>query len=107
MQETHSSACNDVASQASFNPSSFIMVVSALRSNATSIIEFRGTGFGRPERRSGFGDWLKTKIVEAHGVDIGLLAEKFHVNRQALGAVLNGRSALCANTAIRSRGRSV
>lgn len=47
------------------------------------------------------GDWLKTEIVEAHGVGISLLAEKFHVSRQALSAVLNGRAALSAEMAIR------
>lgn len=47
------------------------------------------------------GDWLKTEIVEAHGVSINTLSEKFGVSRQAISAVLNGRSALTAEMAIR------
>ena len=47
------------------------------------------------------GDWLKTEIVEAHGVTINTLAEKFGVSRQAISALLNGRAALTADMAIR------
>jgi addiction module HigA family antidote len=47
------------------------------------------------------GDWLKTEIVEAYGVPINTLAEKFKVSRQAISALLNGRSSLSADMAIR------
>jgi len=47
------------------------------------------------------GNWLKTEIVEAHGVTINTLAEKFGVSRQAISALLNGRAALTADMAIR------
>ena len=47
------------------------------------------------------GDWLKTEIVEAHGVTINTLAEKFGVSRQAISALLNGGAALTADMAIR------
>ena len=47
------------------------------------------------------GDWLKTEIVEAHGVTINTLAKKFGVSRQAISALLNGRAALTADMAIR------
>jgi len=47
------------------------------------------------------GDWLKTEIVEAHGVTINTLAEKFGVSRQAISALLNGRAALTADMTIR------
>lgn len=47
------------------------------------------------------GEWLRTEIVEAHGVSINQLAEAFGVSRQAISAVLNGRSALSAEMAIR------
>lgn len=47
------------------------------------------------------GHWIRTELVEAHGVRIGELADRFGVSRQALSAVLNGRSALTAGMAIR------
>ena len=47
------------------------------------------------------GVWLKSEIVDAHGVPINLLAEKFGVSRQAISALLNGRAALTAEMAIR------
>lgn len=47
------------------------------------------------------GEWLKTEIVEAHGVSINDLADAFGVSRQAISAVLNGRAALSAEMAIR------
>ena len=47
------------------------------------------------------GEWLRTEIVEAHGVSITRLAEAFGVSRQAISAVLHGRSALSAEMAIR------
>ena len=47
------------------------------------------------------GTWLKSEIIEANGVAIGQLANAFGVSRQAVSAVLNGRSALSADMAIR------
>src|SRR3546814_8701662 len=47
------------------------------------------------------GEWLKTEIVEAHGVSINELAEAFGVSRQSISAVLNGRASLSADMAIR------
>ncbi|MBN8844323.1 MAG: HigA family addiction module antidote protein [Sphingomonadales bacterium] len=47
------------------------------------------------------GEWLKSEIVEAHGVSINELAEAFGVSRQTISAVLNGRAALTADMAIR------
>lgn len=47
------------------------------------------------------GDWLKTEIVEPYGFTTTALAEHFGVSRQALSTLLNGRSALSADMAIR------
>src|SRR3546814_18537259 len=47
------------------------------------------------------GEWLKTEIVEANGVSINELTEAFGVSRQTVSAVLNGRTALTADMAIR------
>lgn len=47
------------------------------------------------------GAWLKSEMVEAHGVLINDLAEAFGVSRQSVSAVLNGRAALSADMAVR------
>lgn len=47
------------------------------------------------------GEWLKSEIVEGHGIKIGDLAEAFGVSRQAISGLLNGRYALTADMAIR------
>lgn len=47
------------------------------------------------------GDWLKTEIVEAHGLNITQVADHFGVSRQAMSALLNGRAALSADMALR------
>ena len=47
------------------------------------------------------GVWLRTEVVEPHGVTINKLADSFRVSRQAISAVLNGRSALTADMAVR------
>lgn len=47
------------------------------------------------------GDWLKTEIVQPQGIHLTDLAREFGVSRQALSAVLNGRSALTADMALR------
>ena len=47
------------------------------------------------------GDWLKSEVVEPHGISINWLATSFHVSRQALSNLFNGRAALSAEMAIR------
>lgn len=47
------------------------------------------------------GDWLKSEVVEPHGISINRLAACFHVSRQALSNLFNGRAALSAEMAIR------
>jgi addiction module HigA family antidote len=47
------------------------------------------------------GVWLKSEIIEAKDVAVGALANACGVSRQAVSAVLNGRSALSADMAIR------
>lgn len=47
------------------------------------------------------GEWLKTEIIEPSGVTLTALAEHFGVSRQTISAVLNGRSALSADMAMR------
>lgn len=47
------------------------------------------------------GPWLRTEIIEPHGLTMGAAAERLHVTRQALSALLNGRAALSAEMAIR------
>jgi len=47
------------------------------------------------------GDWLKSEIVDPHGVSINRLAACFHVTRQTLSNLFNGHTALSAVMAIR------
>lgn len=47
------------------------------------------------------GEWLKSEVVEPHGVSINRLAASFHVSRQTLSNLFNGRAALSAEMAIR------
>jgi addiction module HigA family antidote len=47
------------------------------------------------------GGWLKTEVVEPHGVAVKALAQHFGVLRQALSTLLNGRANLSADMAIR------
>ncbi len=47
------------------------------------------------------GKWLKSEVVDAKGIAIGSLANAFGVSRQAVSALLNGRTALSADMAIR------
>ena len=47
------------------------------------------------------GDWLKSEVVDPHGVSISRLAAGFHVSRQALSNLFNGRASLSADMAIR------
>jgi len=47
------------------------------------------------------GDWLKTEIVQPYGLNVSSTAEKLHVSRQAMSALLNARAGLSAEMAIR------
>jgi antitoxin HigA-1 len=47
------------------------------------------------------GDWLKSEIVDPHGVSINRLAASFRVTRQTLSNLFNGHTALTADMAIR------
>ena len=47
------------------------------------------------------GEWLKSEIVDAHGISINEIADAFGVSRQSISALLNGRAALTADMAIR------
>lgn len=47
------------------------------------------------------GDWLRTEMVEAHGLKIGDLADHLGVTRQTVSRLLNQRQDLTADMAIR------
>lgn len=47
------------------------------------------------------GDWLRTEIIEAHGLNVTAAAYHLGVTRQAMSALLNGRAGLSADMAIR------
>jgi antitoxin HigA-1 len=47
------------------------------------------------------GDWLKSEVVDLHGVSINRLAASFCVTRQTLSNLFNGHTALSADMAIR------
>ena len=47
------------------------------------------------------GDWLKSEVVDPHGVSINRLAACFHVTRQTLSNLFNGHTSLSADMAIR------
>lgn len=47
------------------------------------------------------GAWLKTEIVDPHGVSVTEAAALLRVSRQALSALLNGRADLSPDMAIR------
>jgi antitoxin HigA-1 len=47
------------------------------------------------------GDWLRSEIVEAHGLNVTDTAAKLRVTRQAMSNLLNGRAGLSAEMAIR------
>jgi addiction module HigA family antidote len=47
------------------------------------------------------GDWLRTEIVEPHGLSVTDAAKHLGVTRQAMSALLNGRAGLSADMAIR------
>jgi addiction module HigA family antidote len=47
------------------------------------------------------GEWLRTEIVEPHGLSVTVVAEKLGVTRQAMSNLLNGNGGLSAEMAIR------
>lgn len=47
------------------------------------------------------GAWLRTEIVEPHGLTATAAAGKLHVNRRAMSNPLNGNAGLSAEMAIR------
>ena len=47
------------------------------------------------------GPWLRAEIVEPHGLNVTVLAEKLGVTRQAMSNLLNGNAGLSAEMAIR------
>ena len=47
------------------------------------------------------GVWLRTEIVEPHGLTVSAVAEKLGVSRQAMSSLFNGRAGISAEMAIR------
>lgn len=47
------------------------------------------------------GEWLRSEIVEPHGLTVTETAARLHVTRQAMSALLNGHAGLSAEMAIR------
>ncbi len=47
------------------------------------------------------GVWLRSEIVEPHGLTVSAAAEKLGVSRQAMSSLLNGRAGISAEMAIR------
>ncbi len=47
------------------------------------------------------GVWLRTEIVEPHGLTVSAAAEKLGASRQAMSSLLNGRAGISAEMAIR------
>ena len=47
------------------------------------------------------GQWLRSEIVEPHGLSVTETAAKLRVTRQAMSALLNGHAGLSAEMAIR------
>ena len=47
------------------------------------------------------GVWLRTEIVEPHGLTVSAAGEKLGVSRQAMSSLLNGRAGISAEMAIR------
>ena len=47
------------------------------------------------------GVWLRTELVEPHGLTVSAAAEKLGVSRQAMSSLLNGRAGISAEMAIR------
>jgi antitoxin HigA-1 len=47
------------------------------------------------------GSWLRSEIVEPHGLSVTVAAQKLHVSRQAMSNLLNGHASVSAEMAIR------
>jgi antitoxin HigA-1 len=47
------------------------------------------------------GEWLRSEIVEPHGLSVTATAEKLRVTRQAMSSLLNGKAGVSAEMAIR------
>lgn len=47
------------------------------------------------------GPWLRTEIIEPHGLNVTIAAQKLHVTRQAMSNLLNGKAGISAEMAIR------
>ena len=47
------------------------------------------------------GEWLRSEIVEPHGLSVTVAADKLGVSRQAMSSLLNGKAGLSAEMAIR------
>jgi antitoxin HigA-1 len=47
------------------------------------------------------GEWLRTEIVDPHGLSVTDAAARLGVTRQAMSTLLNGRTGLSAEMAIR------
>ena len=47
------------------------------------------------------GSWLRSEVVEPHGLSVTALAARLDVTRQAMSSLLNGRGGLSAEMAIR------
>lgn len=47
------------------------------------------------------GEWLRTEIVEPHGLSVTTAAQRLDVTRQAMSNLLNGNAGLSAEMAIR------
>jgi antitoxin HigA-1 len=47
------------------------------------------------------GDWLRSEIIEAHGLSVTTAAERLGVTRQALTNLLTAKAGLSAEMAIR------
>lgn len=47
------------------------------------------------------GTWLRAEVIEPHGLSVSAAAEHLKVARQSMSALLNGRSGLSAEMAIR------
>ena len=47
------------------------------------------------------GGWLRTEIIEPHGLSVTEAAARLHVTRQAMSNLLGGRAGLSAEMALR------
>jgi addiction module HigA family antidote len=47
------------------------------------------------------GEWLRTEIVDPHGLSVTETAARLHVTRQTMSTLLNGHAGLSAEMAIR------